>query len=99
MANYQKLGLDRLSQNIARAVNKPTGNLVTGDITKGKVVTIEFTAGNGGSAEVGPRRVGAIPLSAIFDGVSREMKWDIQDTTLVLTLNSATTGLVSFWVF
>ena len=96
--DFQKLGLDRLSQNIARSVNSPVGSLVTGDITKGEVVEVTFDSESEKTAIVSKRRTGAIPINVALSSVC-EMFWAISETTLTVSLNTSRSGTVSFWVF
>lgn len=95
MADFQKLGLDRISQNIARSVNRVTGTLVTGDITRGAVVEVSIES-NAGSATVKARRVGAIPIS---NPSANDLKWSISGTTLSVSQSGGGDGTVAFWVF
>lgn len=97
--DFQSLGIDRLAQNIARSVNKPTGTLVTGDITRGEVVEVSFSASSEETATTKTRRVGAIPLYAFFDNSNRDMQWKTEDETLTVRLSSSATGTAKFWVF
>lgn len=98
MGTFQKLGLDRISQNIAKAVNDPTGTLFVGDITRGDVVTVTFSAADTGSTQVKDRRVGAAPINVDLDAVA-EYIWTISDNVLSVTLNAPKTGTISFWVW
>lgn len=96
--DFQKLGFDRLSQNIARSVNNPVGTLVTDDITKGDVIEVTVEGGTG-TANVASRRVGAIPISIAFNSPA-EVMWSISGTTLsVETDPGSTTGTITFYVF
>ena len=99
--DFQKLGLDRLSQNVARAVNNPVGTLVTGNITKGEVVSVVIDGDTTGSATVSARRTGAIPISVEISGASPvcEYKWSISGTTLSVELNASRDATIQFWVF
>ena len=98
MADFQRLGFDRLSQNIARAVNSPSGGLVTGDITRGDVVTIELSNSASGSAQVKSRRTGAVLIDSTVTG-SDYQGHTIEGTTLTINYSTATSGAVSFWVW
>lgn len=100
MADFQKLGLDRIAQNISKAVTKPVGGLVTGDITKGSVVTVTVTDGEG-TATVSAQRTGAIPiLSQMAAPPANSMQWTIDSTILSVDFNDAAqSGTVTFWVF
>jgi len=98
MADFTKLGFDRLTGNIARAVNQPTGRLVTGDITRGDVVEVNLNIASTGSASVKPRRTGAILIGASFTG-NGEYRWEINSTVLTVTANADLTGTFTFWVF
>jgi hypothetical protein len=97
--DFKKLGLDRLSQNIATSINKPTGRLVTGDLASGEVVEVEF---NGVDLEesvtVSPRRTGAIILEIALDS-PQYMSYELDGTTLSVTLPGARTGTIKFWAF
>ena len=95
--DFKKLGLDRISQNIATSVNRATGNLVTGDITRGEVVEVAFNNSTTGTAQVKERRVGAIPLDQPFATDSWE--WSISGTTLTVVYQGNQTGTSRFWVF
>jgi hypothetical protein len=98
--DFQKLGSDRISQNIKRAVTNPVGNITTGDITKGAVITVgpDFT-GNSATASVAPRRTGAIMIAR--DGVedTHLRAWSIVDTTLTVYQNNTKETTYTFWVF
>ena len=96
--DFQSLGLDRLSQNIKRAVTNPTGTLTTGDITKGELVSVTFSGSLEETVTVSPRRSGAIMLDIALDGIG-EIYYGIIDTTLTVTLNNNNTGTIKFWVF
>lgn len=98
MGDFQKLGLDRLSHNLGRSVNNPTGGLFTGNITKGDLVTVEFDAEAVGTATVKARRTGAMPTSIILDAEPR-LRWEMSGTTLTATIHTALTGSITFWVF
>jgi hypothetical protein len=105
--DFQKLGLDRLSTNIAKTVGAGLGSVVTGDITRGEVV--EVTLGTSatarsatGSATVKTRRVGAELLGMDYvDGADdfTEFKWSISDETLTVETRETIFGTFSFWVF
>jgi hypothetical protein len=95
--DFQKLGLNRLSQNIKRAVTSPAGVLTTGDITKGEIVDVELKAEDSGSATVAARRTGALLLG--YTGDIADIQWTISGTKLVVTANSNRTSSFSFWVF
>jgi hypothetical protein len=96
--DFQKLGNDRFSQNIKRSINNPVGSIVTGDITKGEVVALEFTNESTASATVTSRRTGAIPINTALDNMC-EFHWTLTGTTLSATLNVSRTGTLEFWVF
>jgi len=98
-STFQKLGVDRISQNIARAVNSPRGSLVTGDITAGEVVSVTITSGEG-SATVSQRRTGAIPIgqNMSYGGGDRGFSWSISGTTLSVE-TYGDDGTMDFWVF
>jgi len=96
--DFQKLGIDRLSQNVARSVNQPVGALVTGDITKGSVVEVVIDNASSGSTKVSARRTGALLLGMSYSG-NAEYKWDIVESTLTVDLNGSVTGTFKFWVF
>ena len=96
--DFQKLGIDRLSQNVARSVNQPVGALVTGDITKGSVVEVVIDNASSGSTNVSARRTGALLLGMSYSG-NAEYKWDIVESTLTVDLNGSVTGTFKFWVF
>lgn len=100
--DFQKLGVDRLAQNISRSVNKPKGNTVTGDITRGEVVEVAVgtaaTAADTGTAKVPGRRVGAVLLG--HDLLNHRFTWGIEGTTLTVTTSTAVGGNnFTFWVF
>ena len=95
--DFQKLGLDRMSQNIKRAVTTPAGVLTTGDITQGQVVDVELEGNDEATATVASRRTGAILLGNTGD-VS-DIKWSISGTTLTVNANANRTAIFSFWVF
>ena len=94
-STFQKLGVDRISQNIARAVNSPRGALVTGDITSGEVVSVSISS-NEGSATVAQRRTGAILLS---NPSATDLRWSISGTTLSVEQLGGGDSTVEFWVF
>jgi hypothetical protein len=98
--DFQKLGSDRFSQNIKRAITNPVGNVVTGDITKGEIVTVgpDFT-GNEATATVSPRRTGAIMIARTGTTDTHLRAWYIVDTTLTVTQNNAEETTYTFWVF
>ena len=98
--DFQKLGSDRFSQNIKRAVTNPVGNVVTGDITKGEIVTVgpDFT-GNSATATVAPRRTGAIMIARSGAADTHLHAWTISDTTLTVTQSNAVDTTYTFWVF
>lgn len=97
--DFQKLGNDRFSQNIKRAITNPVGNLTTGSLTAGSKVVVEFdgTSANA-TATVSPRRTGAILISVDLNAMN-EIHWSISGTTLSVRTNTARTGTVTFWVF
>jgi hypothetical protein len=99
--DFQKLGMDRMSQNIKRAVDKPTGKLTTGDITKGEIVKVTVTAGDTtGTATVTSRRTGAIPIAFETVEAQTEWGWAISGTILTVTmLAEAEDTVATFWVF
>jgi len=102
MADFTKLGFDRLTGNISRAINKSNGRLATGDITKGEVVTVAITSGNSASTTVKPRRVGAMPLEIRTDGAGAmgEYIWQIDGTVLTVFKNGGgADATFTFWVF
>ena len=95
--------------NLDRAINSaPGGNPVVGNIARGEVVTVEVpedATGSGistdvGSADVGPRRTGAILIGMELIG-DCERKWGIVGTTLTVEHNAASNayGTYTFWVF
>lgn len=93
---FQKLGRDRMNQNVARAVNTAGTRLTTGQINAGDVVTVTFNNSDSESVEVAARRTGAIPLSQPFD---KRVRWSISGERLTVTLDSSDTGNITFWVF
>jgi hypothetical protein len=103
--DFQSLGLDRLSQNIKRAITNPSGNRPnTGDITGGEVVEVSIAVGDTtGSAIVGSRRTGALPLQVQIGPTATdhcEYKWGISDETLTVAINVDTRSVdITFWVF
>lgn len=98
MANFDKLSRDRFSQNVQRAFGTPGTGLFTGDITKGEVVEVTFSAAMAGSATIKPRRTGAILLEVDLDTICEYM-WVRDGTKLRVTLNGNRTGSLLFWVF
>jgi adenylosuccinate synthase len=101
MPNFKKLGLDRVTMNISKAFESGigTGGLITGDITRGEVVTVDLESG-AGSATVKDRRVGALPLAVNLVATNESFNWSISGTTLsVSDANSANGGSITFWVF
>ena len=98
--DFQKLGIDRLSQNVARSVNQPVGALVTGDITRGEVVTVgpDFT-GNSASATVSARRTGAIMIQREGTTDTHLRAWVIEGTKLTVYQHNAAATTYTFWVF
>ena len=96
--DFKKLGLDRIATGISSAVNRPTGRLVTGDITRGTVVEVVVDGGTTGSATVSARRTGAILIST--DCIAHRYAWSISDTTLTVTTSGSASGeAFEFWVF
>ena len=97
--DFQKLGNDRNSQNLKRAITSPVGRLVVGDITKGSAVVVEMD-GTETEKSVGvtARRTGALLISVDFADMN-EIHWSISDTTLTVRVNTARTGSATFWVF
>ena len=100
--DFQKLGIDRLSQNVARSVNQPVGALVTGNITKGEVVSVTVGTSTVGAtsatATVSGQRTGAILIST--DCIAHRYAWSISDTTLTVTTSGSASGeAFEFWVF
>ena len=93
--DFQKLGLDRIAQNIAKSVNEPRGALVTGDIGSGEVVEVQMD-GSTGMATVSDRRVGALLLE---NSAADDLKWSISGTTLTATQSGGGPTTVKFWVF
>lgn len=98
MPDFKKLGLDRIAVNVAKTVGAGGGNLVTGDIARGEVVEVTFSASTTGTATVSSRRTLALLGSVDLD-TQAEYQWSIVDTTLTVNLNAAKTGTMSFWVF
>lgn len=96
---FRKLGMDRNQMGVGQAFGSGTGALVTGDITRGIVVTVEVE-NDTGSTDVGGRRTGAVLINISTDG-DAEFKWGIVDSTLTVTHNTASTsdGTYTFWVF
>lgn len=97
--DFNKLGLDRISQNIAKAVNNPTGGVVTGDITRGEVVEVTFKNATEATANVKERRTVALPGSFSDLSDTKELCWGISGTKLTVKVNTSYTGTISFWVF
>jgi hypothetical protein len=97
VSEFKKLGNDRLQQSLAQAVNFSTGNPKTEQIAHGTVVAVEFKASATGSAEIGSRRTGAIPINQPFDTDS--WKWVLAGTKLNVTYGEVQTGTSYFWVF
>jgi len=96
--DFQKLGLDRIAQNIARSVNSPTGTLTTGDITRGDVVTVQFPGTTEASAKVKARRTGAILIdnpctTADYRGHT------ISGGVLTVKFSGNISDTLTFWVF
>lgn len=98
MSDFTRLGFDRLTGNISRAVNKPTGRLTTGDITRGELVTVSFDNDSEASTTVKPRRQGALISDVDLDNMC-EIHWTINGTVLNVTLNVSRSGSITFWVF
>lgn len=97
--DFKKLGVDRIAVNVAKTVGAGQGNVVTGDISRGEVVDVTLTAGEG-EATVKARRTGAAMISADIDNVDRFPVWSISGTTLsVSTGASPAAGTITFWVF
>lgn len=96
--DFQRLGTDRNSQNIKRAITNPTGTLTTGDLSAGTRTTLTFDAETSQTTTVAARRTGALMLDVQLDGMS-EIHWTIADTVLTVTMNTARSGTISFWVF
>lgn len=105
---FQKLGNDRMSQNIKRAVSTNAGGIVTGDIARGEAVVVKFGdqktppgATDASTAEVGSRRTGAFPIA--FDqanpATAAGVRWFISDGTLDVLLTTGINGTITFWVF
>jgi hypothetical protein len=95
--DFQKLGLDRLSQNIKRSVVSPQGVLTTGDITKGAVVEVEVRSDTTGTSQVADRRTGAVLLG--HDCTDHRFEWTITGTDLIVTLTGSGEYNFTFWVF
>lgn len=98
MADFKKLGLNRVAMDVAKAVGTPTSNIQTGNLSAGEIVSLSFSASNTQTATVKPRRTGAIPISVATD-IARGMSWFIEGTTLQVEFRDALTGTVQFWVF
>lgn len=104
MPDFKKLGLDRVAANIAKTVGAGTGgNIITGDITKGKVVEVGWTTANTtASVNVGPRRTGAILIGVSFAGAQdlRWYSWSISGEELTAEVDAAKdSATFTFWVF
>lgn len=100
MANYKKLGMDRATTAAQAAFGSGSGSVVTDDITRGSIVSVEFDGTtDSASSEVGGRRAGAIPIMVDLDDHT-EFIWVIVGTTLTVTIGAAArTGTLYFWVF
>ena len=98
--DFKKLGMDRMASGIAKSVGTGGGTLVTGDITKGTVVTVgpDFT-GNEASVSVPARRTGAI-LIQLESAVNTWLRgWVISGTTLTVYQGGTQANTYTFWVF
>ena len=96
--DFKKQGLDRMATGISSAVNQPTGRLVTGDITKGEVVTVEITSGEG-SATVSARRTGALELARSLDADFFIYAQNTSGGKLTVSGNGTPSGTITYWVF
>jgi hypothetical protein len=96
--NYQTIGADRGALNLRRSIGVEPTALVTGDITRGEVVTITLDNEAGGTATVKPRRSGAILLDCT-DNTQTYLGHYIDGNNLVVTFGGNATGTVTFWVF
>jgi hypothetical protein len=114
MADFQKLGLDRLTNNISKAIGGSTAfgvggvpALTVGDITTGDIVEVEMDGTAGPSTYVvntKERRTGAILLRSTC-GVPMESTPELADTgggglgTLTVHYTGSPTGSTFWWVF
>jgi hypothetical protein len=99
MVDFRKLGTDRNAVAISKAMSPGigTGGIITGDITRGEVVSVSVSDSTTGTASVKSRRTGALPLNQPFD--DDQVQWAISGTALTVTLDTDNTGTMKFWVF
>jgi hypothetical protein len=99
MTDFKKLSNDRLQHSIFGAINRPTGSMTTGDITKGEVVTVTIVGGEG-VAKILSRRTGAIMIACDVDDTDHAFNWTIDGGTLAVTQGDPLSdGTITFWVF
>jgi len=103
MADFRKLGLDRMATGIAKAVGGGSTTLSTGDITKGTIVVIELDGESPGygKAEVSARRTGAICLGWAEHppSTSDVFTWTIEGNLLSVQGPNGSKNILTFWVF
>lgn len=102
MADFQKLGFDRMSQNIARAVNSATGTITTGDITKGEFVEHTTSSSSVEYIKIRERATGCIPVTVWFtNSGSAETNWqlDTANNRIAVKCNTSTPCLFRFYVW
>jgi len=100
VADFKKFDYDRFSQSLAQSINKPTGSLVTGDITRGDVVKVgpDFTD-NSATAVVKARRAGAIMIGRDGSTDTHLHAWTIDGTILTVRQSNDADTTYWFWVF
>lgn len=93
--DFQKLGVDRLAQNVARSINNPKGgNLTTGSIGDGEVVEVNVADA---TTTIRARATGAILIGTTGGNVNT-LDYTVSGGKLTLTFTGTATGL-TFWVF
>lgn len=102
MANFKKLGLDRLNQNIANAINQPTGTVVTGDITRGSIVEHTTSSNTVEEIKIRARSTGCFPITIWFvNSGSGDVNWkhDPENNRILVKTSTSTGCLFRFWVW
>lgn len=96
--DFQKLGLDRIAVNTAKIAGAGSGNVVTGDITRGEIVEASSST-TLASVSVRSRPTGAILIELRGDSDDpKEVIWYFEGGKLFHAVNTGTAEL-RFWVF
>jgi hypothetical protein len=100
--DFQKLGNDRLSQNIKRAITNPVGTISTGDISRGELVTHTTDSSDVEYVGIRSRATACLLVGCWFEN-SGSADWNYRleasENRIAVKTSTSTPCTFTFWVF